>query len=214
MSNPGRIMTLLLTLVLVASISNAADIRVIGLFTNKALLEINGQQKLLTRGEVFDGVTLESASGRGAVVSIDGETQKLGLNQSITSSFKKPERNAAKVFPDSQGMYFVTGKANGQPMRFLVDTGATYVTLSGQNATRIGIDFKKGVRGYAQTASSTVLVWRVMLDSVTIGGIKVPNVQASIIEGSQPTDALLGNSFLKHTRIQRIGSALELEKKY
>ena len=100
-------------------------------------------------------------------------------------------------------------------MRFLVDTGATNVTLSGQNATRIGIDFKKkGSRGYAQTAAATVPVWRIMLDSVSIGDINVPNVQATVIEGSQPSDALLGNSFLKHTRIQRIGRAMEIEQKY
>jgi len=214
MNNPGRVITLLLTLVLIASTSNAADIRVIGLFTNKALLEINGQQKLLSRGESFEGVLLESASGRGAVVSIGGETKKLGLNQSITSSFKEPQRTTARVFPDLHGMYIITGKVNGKPMRFLVDTGATYVTISGENATRIGIDFKQGQKAYAQTASSIVTVWQVMLDSVSIGGISVPNVPASVIEGSQPADALLGNSFLKHTRIQRIGSVLELEKKY
>ena len=214
MSNPGRIITLFLALVLIASTADATDVRVIGLFTNKALLQINGQQKLLTKGESFDGVTLESASGRGAVVLIDGESKKLGLNQSIQGNFKQPDRTVSKIFPDFQGMYFITGKVNGQPMRFLVDTGATYVTMSGQNATRIGIDFRKGSRGYAQTAAATVPVWRIMLDSVSIGDINVPNVQATVIEGSQPSDALLGNSFLKHTRIQRIGRAMEIEQKY
>jgi len=214
MSNPGRIITLFLALILITSTADATDVRVLGLFTNKALLRINGQQKLLTKGESFDGVTLESASGRGAVVLIDGESRKLGLNQTIQGNYKKPERIVSKIFPDFQGMYFITGKVNGQPMRFLVDTGATNVTLSGQNATRIGIDFKKGSRGYAQTAASTVPVWRIMLDSVSIGDINVPNVQATVIEGSQPSDALLGNSFLKHTRIQRIGRAMEIEKKY
>jgi aspartyl protease family protein len=214
MNNPGRIITLFLALILITSIADATDVRVIGLFTNKALLKINGQQKLLTKGESFDGVTLESASGRGAVVLIDGESRKLGLNQTIQGNYKKPERIVSKIFPDFQGMYFITGKVNGQPMRFLVDTGATNVTLSGQNATRIGIDFKKGVRGYAKTAASTVPVWRIMLDSVRIGDINVPNVQATVIEGSEPSDALLGNSFLKHTRIQRIGRAMEIEKRY
>ena len=53
-----------------------------------------------------------------------------------------------------------------------------------------------------------------MLDSVSIGDINVANVQATVIEGSQPSDALLGNSCLKHTRIQRIGRAMEIEQKY
>jgi len=214
MSNPGQIITLFLVLILVTSTADATDVRVIGLFTNKALLQINGQQKLLVKGESFDGVTLESASGRGAVVIINGESKKIGLNQLIQGNFKQPDRAVSKIFPDIQGMYFITGKVNGQPIRFLVDTGATNVTMSGHYATRIGIDFRKGSRGYAQTAAATVPVWRIMLDSVSIGDINVPNVQATVIEGSQPSDALLGNSFLKHTRIQRIGRAMEIEQKY
>ena len=59
----------------------AANVKVIGLFTDKALLQIDSQQKLLSKGETFGGVTLISASGRGAVVSIDGEVRKLGLNR-------------------------------------------------------------------------------------------------------------------------------------
>jgi aspartyl protease family protein len=214
MSIPGRTIILFLALALIASTSDATDVRVIGLFTNKALLQINGEQKLLVKGESFDGVTLESASGRGAVVSIEGEIKELKLNQSIQGNFKKPDQPVSKIFPDNQGMYFITGKVNGQPMRFLVDTGATNVTISGQNATRIGIDFRKGSRAFAQTASATIPVWRIVLDSVSIGDIRVPNVRATVIEGSQPMIALLGNSFLKHTRIQRIGLALEIESKY
>jgi len=57
----------------------AANVKVIGLFTDKALLIIDSQQKLLSKGQTFGGVTLISASGRGAVVSIDGEIRKLGL---------------------------------------------------------------------------------------------------------------------------------------
>ncbi len=55
----------------------AADVKVSGLFTDKALLRIDSQQKLLSKGQTFGGVTLISASSRGAVVSIDGEIRKL-----------------------------------------------------------------------------------------------------------------------------------------
>lgn len=192
----------------------ATRVKVIGLFTNKALLLIDSQQKLLSRGETFNGVTLISASGRGAVISVDGETRKLGLNMGIQGSYKKPDRSVSKIYADFQGMYYIAGSINGHPTRFLVDTGATYVTISGMHARNIGIDYRRGIRGFANTAAATVPVWEITLDSVSIGGIKVPNVKATVIEGSKPVNALLGNSFLKYTRLTRTGNVMELQQKY
>jgi aspartyl protease family protein len=203
-------------LMLCLSTSNASDIdiKVVGLFTNKVLLEIEGEQKLLSKGETFNGVTLISASARGAVVSIHGEEKKLGLNQSIGSSYKKPDRAKSTIYPDEQGMYYVNGKINGRGLRFLIDTGATYVTMSGQQAAMIGIDYRQGVKGFVNTASSIVPVWQIVLDRVSVGDISVPNVAATVIEGSRPHNALLGNSFLKFTQLERTGSVMELRKRY
>lgn len=205
---------LLLAIHLFTAGALAAKVKVIGLFTDKALLQIDGQQKLLRKGETFEGVTLISASGRGAVISIDGETRKLGLNQGIQSNYKKPDHAVSRIYPDFQGMYYIAGSINGRPTRFLVDTGATDVTLSGAHATKIGIDYRRGNKSFAHTAAATVPVWRVKLDSVSVGGIMVPNVDATVIEGSRPQDVLLGNSFLKFTQLQRIGNVMELKQKF
>lgn len=191
-----------------------AEVKVIALFTDKAMLQVGSQQKIVKKGETFEGVLLESASGRGAVVVIDGKRMKLGLNQSIAGNFKKPERSSLKIYPDDYGMYFVNGEINGQKTRFLVDTGATYVTLSGNKAGQLGIDFRKGVPSTVQTAAAMVPVWIVKLDSVSVGGIRVSNVDATVIAGDQPADVLLGNSFLQHTRMQKAGAALELKKRF
>ena len=102
----------------------------------KALLQIGDRQKVVRKGETFAGVLLRSASGRGAVVVIDGEEFRLELNRSIAGNFSKPERSGARIFADDKGMYFVAGEINGQRTRFLVDTGASYVTLSGDKARR------------------------------------------------------------------------------
>ena len=190
------------------------NVKVIALFTNKALLQIGSEQKILAKGESFKGVTLQSASGHGAVVLIDGKAQKINLNQTIQQGFKKPDRSTATIYPDGQGMYFVKGKVNRTKVNFLVDTGATYLTMSGKHAKRIGIDFRKGTIGYANTASGRVQVWQVKLDSVSIGDIKVSNVDASVIAGEQPFEILLGNSFLKYTKLQRIGVTMELQQRY
>ena len=205
---------ILLAFSLFTSRVHAVSVKVIGLFTDKALLLIDSQQKLLSKGQTFEAVTLISASGRGAVISIDGETRKLGLNQGIQGNYKKPDRSLSKIYPDFQGMYYIAGRVNGHSMRFLVDTGATYVTMSGAQATNIGIDFRKGMKSFAHTAASTVPVWQINLDSLSIGDIKVPNVVATVIEGSQPHVALLGNSFLKYTQLQRIGNVMELQQKF
>jgi aspartyl protease family protein len=207
---------LLLTLNLGATTALAADpgVKVIALFADKALLQVGEQQKIVNKGETFEGVLLESASGRGAVVVIDGKRQKLGLNQSIAGNFKKRDRTRMKIYPDSLGMYYVKGKINGVATRFLVDTGATFVTLSGNYARQLKIDYRKGKYSSAQTASAVVPVWQIRLASVSIGGIELKNVEATVIAGEQPFDVLLGNSFLRHTRIQQAGAVLEIEKRY
>jgi aspartyl protease family protein len=207
---------LLLALSLGTSAALAANtkVKVIALFADKALLQVGEQQKIVIKGETFAGVLLESASARGAVVVIDGKRQKLGLNQSIAGNFKKRDRTRMKIYPDSLGMYYVKGKINGVATRFLVDTGATFVTLSGNHAKRLKIDYRKGKYSSAQTASEVVPVWQIRLASVSIGGIELKNVEATVIAGKQPFDVLLGNSFLRHTRIQQAGAVLEIEKRY
>ena len=137
-----------------------------------------------------------------------------GAKQSIAGNFKKPERANLRIYPDSVGMYFVDGEINGQKTSFLVDTGATFVTLSGSKARSLDIDFRKGIAETVQTASAMVQAWIVKLDSVSVGGIRVSNVDATVIAGNQPAEVLLGNSFLQHTQMRKAGAVLELKKRF
>ncbi|MCP4334243.1 MAG: clan AA aspartic protease [Gammaproteobacteria bacterium] len=201
-------------LIVASTAAGATTVRVIALFTDKALLEVDGQQKVVSKGETFSGVFLQSASGRGAVVVIEGETKELDLNQSIAGNFKKRDKIKLRIVPDARGMYFAKGTINGKSTGFLVDTGATHVTISGRKAENLNIDFKKGVRSRAQTAAAVVPVWQVTLDTVEVGGIKLNNVSATVIEGDHPSEVLLGNSFLRHTQIVQSGSILEISKRF
>lgn len=212
----SRLILTLLLVNLALSLANADEtrVKVIALFADKALLQVGEQQKIVSKGETFEGVLLQSASGRGAVVVVDGNEMKLGLNQSIAGNFKKPERNSLRIYPDALGMYFVDGAINGEKTRFLVDTGATYVTLSGNKAGQLGIDFRKGSPSQVQTAAAVVMAWTVKLDSVSVGGIRMSNIDATVIAGDQPFEVLLGNSFLQHTRMQKAGAVLELKKRF
>ncbi|MDH3388492.1 MAG: retroviral-like aspartic protease family protein [Gammaproteobacteria bacterium] len=214
MKSAAGIVTLLLALTLGVAIADEGKVRVIALFANKALLQVGDKQKIVEKGETFEGVLLQSASGRGAVVVIDGKPVKLGINQSIAGNFKKAQRSSLRIYSDSLGMYYVEGEINGQSTRFLVDTGATFVTMSGAKARSLKINYRKGIPSTAQTASAIVPVWQIRLHSVSIGGIQVNNVDATVIAGDQPFEVLLGNSFLQHTRIQKAGSMLEIEKRF
>jgi len=205
----------LVFLLLVASTAvSATTVRVIALFTDKALLEVDGQQKVVSKGETFSGVLLQSASGRGAVVMIEGETMDLKLNQAIAGNFKKREKISLRIVPDAQGMYHTRGSINGKSTKFLVDTGATNVAMSGNKANSLKIDFKQGVRGQVQTAAGVVPAWNIKLASVKVGGIELNNITATVIEGAHPAQVLLGNSFLRHTRMEQAGSVLEITKHF
>ena len=57
-------------------------------------------------------------------------------------------------------------------------------------------------------------VWLVKLKSITVGGIRLNNIEASVIEGPQPGTVLLGNSFLSRTELQRKGTVMELRKRF
>ena len=190
------------------------NVKVIALFTGKAMLQVNGKQKIVQQGETFEGVLLKQATGRGAIVVIDGKESKLNLNQSIAGNFKKPERANLRIYPDNVGMYSVKGKINKQATQFLVDTGATFVTMSGDKAQALGIDYRLGLPAQAQTAAAVVQAWQIKLDTVSIGGILIRDVDAIVIPGNQPFEVLLGNSFLKHTSIHRAGQVLEIKKRF
>ena len=86
--------------------------------------------------------------------------------------------------------------------------------MSGKKAQALGIDFRLGLPAQAQTAAAVVQAWQIKLDTVSIGGILVRDVDAIVIPGNQPFEVLLGNSFLKHTSIHRAGQVLEIKKRF
>ncbi|MDJ0833748.1 MAG: retropepsin-like aspartic protease [Gammaproteobacteria bacterium] len=209
---------LLIPLLMIASLSLAqadGSVRVLALFSDKAMVNINGKQLIIKKGQVVDGIKLISASGRGAVLQFsDGSQKTLGINQSISSAFKKPQKKKLRVFSDSQGMFMVDGAINGRSTRFLIDTGASHIAISSAEADRLGLDYKNAPTGRVQTASEEVPVWNIKLDRVKVGSINVPQVDAVVLSGNRPEHILLGMTFLQHLNMQREGTAMILEKKY
>ncbi len=106
------------------------------------------------------------------------------------------------------GHYLAGGQINGQPVVFLLDTGATHVAVPETLANRLGLERK--YRSVSRTANGNVTIWSTRLDSVDLGGILLRNVRASILPNMAGNDVLLGMSFLKHLELIQRGDALTL----
>jgi aspartyl protease family protein len=194
----------------------AVEVNVIGLFTNKAVMVINGgAPRTISAGErTPEGVLLVAADSKTATIEIEGKRQVVGLGTHAETPSLTGRRESVTLGSDSQGHFFADGMVNGGRMRFLVDTGATLVTLPATDARRLGIDYQQGGRAISQTANGRVIVYRVRLDNVVVGGVTILNVDAVVQEGSGLDMALLGMSFLNRTEIRREGENLTLTKRY
>lgn len=196
----------------------AADVAVIGLFSGKAVLVIDGgKPRTLKAGETSpEGVRLISATSESAVVETGGKRQTLTPGQSsyISAAGTGPVGASVTLSADTRGHFVTTGAINGNTIQFLVDTGATAVTLSSADARRLGINYLAGPRSYSQTANGVVPAYRVKLDSVRVGDITANNVDAIVIEGNVLPIALLGMSFLNRMEMKRDGMTMTLTKRY
>lgn len=193
----------------------ATDVNVIGLFPGKAVIVVNrGAPRTLSVGQKTpEGVVLVSVDDKGAVLEIDGKRQTLEMGQHFESTSQTGTRNTVVLAPDTRGHFVSEGAVNGLPVRFLVDTGATLVAIPAAQARRLGIDYQRGQRGQSQTAAGMVPVYRVTLDSVSLGEITLHQVDAVVLESTMDV-ALLGMSFLNRTEIRREGTNLTLIKRF
>lgn len=100
------------------------------------------------------------------------------------------------------GHYFLTLAVNGTDVRFLVDTGASALVLSREDAARAGITpGDLSFIGTASTANGTVKTAPVTIDSLTLGEIDFGRFRAAV-NGGELEESLLGMSFL--SRFSRI----------
>jgi aspartyl protease family protein len=96
----------------------------------------------------------------------------------------------------SDGHFWAEGDVNGVRVRFLVDTGATAVALTPQDAERLGIDLTRLTYGYTVvTAGGRARAAAVKLASVSVAGAKLADVDALVIEKGLDA-SLLGMSYL------------------
>jgi len=201
-------------LLCLGSAAFAQEVGLAGVMGSKALLMINGAPpRAVPVGTTVDGIKVLSVQGDQAVIEIGGRKRPLRVGQHAVGVAADGAGDRIVMTADAQGHFLTTGTINGASVRFLVDTGASMISLGASDARRMGLDFNRGQKGISQTANGQTMISVVKLDSVRIGGVTLHQVDAAIHQHDMPI-ALLGMSFLNRMEMQRDGSTMTLKKRY
>lgn len=196
----------------------AVDVSVVGVVGDKAaVLVIDGAEPRTVRvGQQLNGVAVIAVTKQGATLEFGGKRRALALGQHVRGGASAAPAGPASVTlaADTRGHFLTDGQVNGAPVRFLVDTGATLISLPNADARRLGIDTSNAKRGHVMTANGLALVFHVKLDTVRIGGVEIHGVDALVHHGPGLGVALLGMSFLNRVEMRREGERLTLSKRF
>lgn len=207
---------LLLCCLAVASPAWAVDVVLAGVFPGKALLVINGgaPQALGEGSMTREGIRVMSVASDSVVIEVNGRRERIRLGDgAVHLNGGGGSSPAMSIFADGRGQFHATGAVNGVTVQFIVDTGATFVSLGRSDALRAGIEYGKGQSVSLQTANGVIPAWQVTLDSVKLGEITLRNVEG-IVQATDLPFVLLGASFLNRMEMRRDGSALQLKRRY
>jgi aspartyl protease family protein len=98
---------------------------------------------------------------------------------------------------DARGHFVLIADVNGKPIEFLVDTGASVVVLSREDAQKSGISLENlAFTGIANTANGSVKTAAVKIDTINVGGVQDDDVRAYVTSG-ELFGSLLGMSYLQ-----------------
>ena len=147
---------------------------------------------------------------RSLALSLMGESlpaSRTAVEQRGTPDYRNRQQNGGgrvvELRAGSYGHFHATAEINGRPVGVLVDTGASMVALTYEDARAAGLfvrdsDFTHRV----STANGMARVAPVTIDRVSIGDITVRDVPGAVMEAGKLGTTLLGMSFL--SRLQRV----------
>ncbi|MES2636712.1 MAG: TIGR02281 family clan AA aspartic protease [Pseudomonadota bacterium] len=193
------------------------QVNVVGLFSNKAVVTINGgSPQSLSAGQTKSGVKLISADSESATFMIEGKRQVLKMGQavSVAATSGSEVNSPVNLYADSRGHFYGNLNINGASLKYVVDTGASSVAMNSGDAKFAKIDYENGEKVLLSTANGEVGAYLVKLNTLKIGTIILNNVEAVIHEGGSPPYVLLGMSALNRVQMKRDNSIMTLTKKY
>lgn len=203
-----------LILALPGGVAVAQSVSLVGIYGgSKAVLIVgNGVPRTLAPGESAGGVRLLAIGRESVSVDVAGEVRQISLGDH-RHNVSVPEPRSVTLVADGHGHFSGVGTINGAEVSFLVDTGASAVTLDMATARRIGLELGRAEQGIAGTANGVVSTLNVKLDRVSLGGVTLRNVDAMVVQASLP-QVLLGESFLNRMAMLREGSTMVLTQRY
>ena len=194
----------------------AESVMLTGTIGNRAILMVDGgAPRTVAAGEKLGNVKLVSVQGDQAVVEVGGQRSTLRMDTPVSVGGGGGSASGNRiVLPANSGGHFLTlGAINGRSVNFMVDTGATLVSISAADALRIGLEYKKARPVQVNTANGVAQAYRVRLNTVRVGDVEVYDVDALVSEQPMPY-VLLGNSFINRFSMQREGDQMVLQKRY
>ena len=207
----------LLLAALAAPAAWAQSVALQGMLGGKALLIVDGSApKTVAPGDSWKGVKVLSTHGDEATVEAAGRRFSLRVGEapaSVGGNAAPPSSGRIVLTAQTGGHFYTSGSINGHAAYFLVDTGATSVTLGTADAERLGVDYRRGQPGLMNTANGVTQGWKLKLDSVRVGDVEVHDVDAVVTQAGMPF-LLLGNSFLSRFQMRRENDQMVLERRY
>ncbi|MDB5850642.1 MAG: peptidase [Rhodoferax sp.] len=209
-------LALLPALLALGGAAQAQNVVLTGILGSKALLLVDGKPpRGVAAGESYLGVKVLSVTGETAVVDVGGQRVVLKMGDSPTQVGAKGPAGGNRIVltADTNGHFFSPGRINNQAMVFMVDTGASFISMSIAEAERMGIDYRKGQPMRMSTANGVAQGYRVRLSAVRIGDVQLTELDAVVTPASMPF-VLLGNNFLTQFQMTRINDQMVLERRY
>ncbi|MEQ1657404.1 MAG: TIGR02281 family clan AA aspartic protease [Hylemonella sp.] len=211
-------LALLLCALALTGAAQAQTVVLSGILGGKALLVVDGgPPRSVAVGQSHQGVKVIGIQAGQAMVEIGGARQTLRLGEGPVSApaaqSETGDQRRIVLHAGSNGHFRALGQINGRAVTFLVDTGASVVSVSAAEADRIGLNYRAGQPVQMQTANGSTTGWLVKLHSVRLGSMDIFDVEAIVSAAPMPY-VLLGNSYLTRFQMTRTNDQLVLERRY
>ena len=185
-------------------VAGAVWVRLVAIGPSYAELQINDTRRTMRPGqESPEGVTLLSISGSYAEIRANGNAHRLRLGERISPMLA--------LRADGRGHFSTELTINGRRTMAILDTGASSIAMSRNEADRLGVVYRNARRIPTRTAAGESSAYLVNLESVQAGSIHLRDVEATIsVLADSPAMVLLGMSFLRRVEMVKDGDRLML----
>ncbi|QDQ26540.1 TIGR02281 family clan AA aspartic protease [Chitinimonas arctica] len=199
----------------------AAEPVLLATMGSKASVSFGGKPITLGVGETREGVKLVSVTMESAVFESGGKRSTVRLGQGFFAASvgngkdaTAGSSNTATLYAGRGGHFMAQISSRGIALQGIIDTGATYLSLSGPDAVTLGVKQDRSRPVRMSTAQGIKKAWLTTADEIKLEGITLYNVSVVVSDGDFPEKPLIGMSMLSQLTIQNDGDRMILKKKY